>query len=52
MLTAGGGHGLCSDGGGLPTMRQQLLNPIVSVRGQSREHILEVGIGVMPVHAR
>ncbi len=33
-------------------MRQQLLHPAGPVRGQPRQHILEIGIGVMPVHAR
>lgn len=32
-------------------MRQQLLDPAGLVRGQPREHILEIGIGVVPVHA-
>ena len=33
-------------------MRQQFFHPAGPVRGQAREHILQVGIGVMPVHAR
>lgn len=33
-------------------MRQQLLNPAGPMRGQAREHILQVGIRVVPVHAR
>ena len=33
-------------------MRQQLLDPAGPVRGQPREHVLQVGIGVVPVHAR
>ena len=33
-------------------MRQHLLHPTRPVRGQPREHIPEVGVGVMPVHAR
>ena len=33
-------------------MRQQLLDPAAPVRGQAREHVLQVGIGVMTVHAR
>ena len=33
-------------------MRQQFFYLAGTVRGQPREHILEVGIGVMPVHAR
>ena len=50
MLTADGGYGRYSGAGGngLPAMRQQLLDPAGPVRGQSREHILEIGIGVVP----
>ena len=31
--------------GALPPVRQQLLNPAVQLRGQSREHVLQVGPG-------
>lgn len=33
-------------------MRQQFLHATGLVRGQAREHVLEIGIRVMPVHAR
>ena len=31
-------------------MRQQFLDPAGPVRGQPREHVLQVGIGIVPVH--
>lgn len=33
-------------------MRQQFLDPAGPVRWQAREHVLQVRIGVMPVHPR
>lgn len=33
-------------------MRQQFLNPACPVRGQTHEHVLQVSIGTMPIHAR
>jgi hypothetical protein len=36
----------------LPAMRQQFFNPAGLVRGQPGKHILEVGVRVVPVHAR
>lgn len=33
-------------------MRQQFFNPAGLVRGQPSEHILEIGVRVMPIHAR
>ena len=34
---------------GLPPVRQQLLDPAVHVRGQSRQHIFEVGPRLVPI---
>jgi len=33
----------------LPAVRQQLLDPAVQLRGQPREHVLQVGPRLMPV---
>lgn len=33
-------------------MRQQLLNPAIRMRGQARENIFQIGVGIMPVHLR
>lgn len=33
-------------------MRQQLFDPIVRMRGQACEYVLQVGVRVMPVHLR
>lgn len=35
--------------GALPAMRQQLLDPAVQLRRQSREHVFQVGPRLMPV---
>ena len=35
--------------GALPPVRQQLLDPAVQLRRQSREHVLQVGPGLVPV---
>lgn len=36
----------------LPAMRQQLFDPTGPAHRQLHEHIVQVGIGVIPVHAR
>lgn len=36
----------------MPAMRQQFLDPAGPVYGQSRQHIPQVGIGIVPVHGR
>jgi hypothetical protein len=36
-------------GVGLPSVRQQLLDPAVQLRGQPREDVLQVGPRLMPV---
>ena len=33
----------------LPPVRQQLLDPAVQLRGQSREHVLQIGPRLVPV---
>ena len=35
--------------GALPPMRQQFPDPAVQLRGQPREHILQVGPGLVPI---
>ena len=35
--------------GALPLVRQQLPDPAVQLRGQPREHVLQVGPGLVPV---
>ena len=33
-------------------MRQQLINLTCPMRRQARQHIFEIGIWIMPIHAR
>ena len=35
--------------GALPPVRQQLPDPAVQLRGQPREHVLQVGPGLVPI---
>lgn len=52
MLTAAGGHDCYSGSAELPAVRQEFVDAASLVGGQPGQHVLEVGVRVMPVHTR